>query len=54
MEKDRIFTSSFAGAYSHYIVKAEKKGATKEEVDTPPSWVHRLVHRFRNSPLPGF
>ncbi len=25
---------SFAGVYPHYIAKAEKKGRTKEEVDT--------------------
>lgn len=30
---------SFAGVYPHYINKAEKKGRTKEEVDTIISWL---------------
>jgi len=29
----------FAGVYPHYIAKAEKKGRTKEEVDTIISWL---------------
>lgn len=39
MEKHRIFTSSFAGVYPHYILKAEKKGRTKEEVDVIICWL---------------
>lgn len=39
METHRIFTSSFAGVYPHYINKAEKKGRTKEEVDTIICWL---------------
>ncbi len=39
MEKPRIFKSSFAGVYPHYIQKAEKKGRTKEEVDTVICWL---------------
>lgn len=39
MEKHRIFTSSFAGVYPHYVTKAEKKGRTKEEVDTIICWL---------------
>jgi hypothetical protein len=39
MEKPRIFKSSFAGVYPHYIQKAEKKGRTKEEVDTIICWL---------------
>src|SRR5215212_8129076 len=39
MEKPRIFKSSFAGVYPHYIQKAEKKGRTKEEVDTIIYWL---------------
>ncbi|MEX0843954.1 MAG: DUF2200 family protein [Balneolaceae bacterium] len=31
--KHRIFTTSFASVYPHYIAKAEKKGRTKAEVD---------------------
>lgn len=30
---------SFAGVYPHYIAKAEKKGRTKEEVDTIIFWL---------------
>lgn len=30
---------SFAGVYPHYITKAEKKGRTKEEVDTIIRWL---------------
>jgi hypothetical protein len=39
MEKHRIFTTSFASVYPHYINKAEKKGRTKEEVDTIIYWL---------------
>jgi hypothetical protein len=39
MEKPRIFKSSFAGVYPHYIQKAEKKGRTKAEVDTIICWL---------------
>jgi len=39
MEKHRIFTTSFASVYPHYITKAEKKGRTKAEVDIIISWL---------------
>ncbi|MRX38313.1 DUF2200 family protein [Flavobacterium sp. LC2016-23] len=39
MEKHRIFTTSFASVYPHYINKAEKKGRTREEVDTIIYWL---------------
>jgi hypothetical protein len=39
MATPRIFTSSFAGVYPHYIKKAERKGRTKEEVDTVICWL---------------
>lgn len=39
MEKHRIFTTSFASVYPHYINKAEKKGRTKEEVDAIIYWL---------------
>jgi hypothetical protein len=35
----RIFKTSFASVYPHYILKAEKKGRTKEEVDTIIGWL---------------
>lgn len=39
MEKNRIYTMSFAGVYPHYIAKAEKKGRTKAEVDEIICWL---------------
>jgi hypothetical protein len=39
MEKHRIFTTSFASVYPHYVQKAEKKGRTKEEVDQIICWL---------------
>lgn len=39
MDNHRIFKSSFAGVYPHYINKAEKKGRTKEEVDEVICWL---------------
>jgi hypothetical protein len=39
MEKPRIFTTSFSSVYPLYIQKAEKKGRTKEDVDTLICWL---------------
>ena len=39
MDNTRVFKMSFAGVYPHYIKKAEKKGRTKEEVDTIICWL---------------
>lgn len=39
MEKHRIFTTSFASVYPHYVHKAEKKGRTKAEVDAIICWL---------------
>ncbi len=39
MEKHRIFTTSFASVYPHYIAKAERKNRTKEEVDQIIFWL---------------
>ena len=39
MEKHRIFTTSFASVYPHYINKALKKGRTKEEVHSIIFWL---------------
>ena len=35
----RIFTTSVASVYKHYIAKAEKKGRTKAEVDEVILWL---------------
>ncbi len=39
MTKHRIYTTSFASVYPHYVAKAEKKGRTKEEVDEIIRWL---------------
>ena len=38
-KKHRIYTTSFASVYPHYVTKAEKKGRTKEEVDKIIHWL---------------
>jgi hypothetical protein len=37
--KHRIYTTSFASVYPHYVDKAEKKGRTKAEVDEVVRWL---------------
>jgi hypothetical protein len=39
MAKHRIYTTSFASVYPHYVAKAERKGRTKAEVDQVISWL---------------
>jgi hypothetical protein len=39
MKKHRVYTISFASVYPHYLVKAEKKGRTKAEVDEILRWL---------------
>lgn len=39
MTKHRIYTTSFASVYPHYVAKAEKKGRTKVEVDGVICWL---------------
>ncbi len=39
MAKHRIYTTSVASVYPHYIAKAEKKGRTKAEVDEIFRWL---------------
>lgn len=39
MNKHRIYTTSFARVYPHYVAKAEKKGRTKAEVDEIIHWL---------------
>jgi len=39
MAKHRIYTTSVASIYPHYITKAEKKGRTKAEVDEIIRWL---------------
>jgi hypothetical protein len=37
--KHRIYTTSFASVYPHYVTKAERKGRTKAEVDEIIRWL---------------
>jgi hypothetical protein len=39
MKNDRIYKMIFAGVYPLYVAKAEKKGRTKEELDTIIYWL---------------
>jgi hypothetical protein len=39
MAKHRIYTTSFAAVYPHYVAKAAKKGRTKGEVDQIICWL---------------
>ncbi len=39
MDKERIYKLLFASVYPLYIQKLEKKGRTKEELDTVISWL---------------
>ena len=54
MAKHRIYSVSVASVYPHYIVKAEKKGRTKAEVDKIICWLtgyseERLDHQLANN-----
>ena len=35
----RIFTTSFASVYPHYVTKVERKGRTKAELDQVIEWL---------------
>jgi hypothetical protein len=39
MAEHRIFKTSFASVYPHYVAKAEKKGRTKAQVDEIICWL---------------
>lgn len=39
MDNTRVFRMAFASVYPHYLVKAEKKGRTKEEVHAILHWL---------------
>ena len=39
MKKHRIFTTSVASVYPHYLAKAEKKGRNRAEVDAIFTWL---------------
>jgi hypothetical protein len=53
MDNSRIFKTPFANVYPLYVKKAEKKGRTKEEVDTIIFWLtgydkQTLQHHIEN------
>jgi hypothetical protein len=39
MKKHRIYTTSLASVYPHYVAKVEKKGRSKTEVDDVIRWL---------------
>jgi hypothetical protein len=39
MDNSRVSRIVFASVYPHYLLKAEKKGRTKEELDTVICWL---------------
>jgi hypothetical protein len=39
MDNTKVFRMTFASVYPHYIVKAEKKGRTKADVDEIIFWL---------------
>lgn len=39
MAKHRIYTTAFASVYPHFVTKAEKKGRTRQDVDTIIEWL---------------
>lgn len=39
MAQHRLYTTSFASVYPHYVAKAERKGRTRAEVDQIILWL---------------
>ena len=39
MKKENLYKLPFANVYPYYVAKAEKKGRTKEELDTIIQWL---------------
>jgi hypothetical protein len=44
-DNTRVYKMSFAGVYPLYIKKAERKGRTKEEVETIICWLTRYTSK---------
>ncbi|ANP46492.1 DUF2200 domain-containing protein [Candidatus Viadribacter manganicus] len=51
MTKHRIYTTSFASVYPHYVAKAEKKGHTKAEVDEIIRWLTGYTQKKLDSQM---
>jgi len=45
MTDHRIYRTSFASVYPHYVAKAEKKGRTRAEVDEIILWLTGFGHQ---------
>lgn len=39
MARHRIYSTTLADVYPHYVVKVEKKGRTQQELDTVIEWL---------------
>ena len=50
-QKHRIYTTSFASVYPHYVTKAENKGRTKAEVDEIIRWLTGYTKKGLTSQL---
>lgn len=51
MTKPRIYSMSFARVYPAYVAKAEKKGRTRQEVDTIIRWLTGYTAKGLDSAL---
>ena len=47
MAGHRIYKTSVASVYTHYVAKAEKKGRAQEEVDEILCWLTGYGERLR-------
>lgn len=51
MAGHRIYSTSFASVYPHYVAKAQKKGRTKEDVDEVICWLTGYSRETLNDQL---
>jgi hypothetical protein len=51
MTNHRIYATSFASVYPHYITKAEKKGRTRSEVDEIICWLTGYTQQQLNGQI---
>ena len=54
MKKHRIFTTSFASVYPHYVHKAEVKGRKQRDVDEVICWLTGSQLNLRTYRAPGW
>ena len=50
-QKHRIYTTSFASVYPHYVTKAENKGRSKDDVDVIIRWLTGYTQKGLQSQL---